>query len=97
MENVAKKNFERIISVGGGAKNKDWLQIQADIFDTDIVTLTADQGPRLGATMLAAVGLNWFDSMDECSQVFVEYADTIKPINENVEIYKRYYEEYRKV
>lgn len=47
--------------------------------------------------MLAAVGLNWFDSMDECSQVFVEYADTIKPINENVEIYKRYYEEYRKV
>lgn len=97
MENVAKKNFERIISVGGGSKNKDWLQIQADIFDTDIVTLTADQGPGLGATMLAAVGLNWFDSMDECSQVFVEYADTIKPIKENVEIYKRYYEEYRKI
>ena len=30
------KQIDRIISIGGGAKNEDWLQIQADVFDAEI-------------------------------------------------------------
>ena len=31
MEEEAKRKFSKIVSVGGGAKNKEWLQMQADI------------------------------------------------------------------
>lgn len=97
MQSTTGKQFSKIISTGGGAKNPDWLQIQADIFNADIVTLATDQGPGLGAAMLAAVGLDWFDSVAECGEVFIEYTEPIKPIKQNVDIYKRYYEEYRKI
>src|SRR5699024_11705090 len=35
------KQVDTIISIGGGAKNEDWLQIQADIFDAKIVRLSS--------------------------------------------------------
>ncbi|MFC2476345.1 MAG: xylulokinase, partial [Catonella sp.] len=45
MSELTAKKFDKILSVGGGSKNKDWLQMQADIFDTEIITLTTEQGP----------------------------------------------------
>ena len=33
------KKIETVVSIGGGAKNKQWLQIQADIFNVEIVKL----------------------------------------------------------
>lgn len=97
MEKVANKQFSKIVSVGGGAHNKTWLQIQADIFGANITTLTADQGPGLGAAMLAAMGLNWFASMEACRDVFVEYTEEITPIAENVQQYEAYYALYQQV
>ncbi|GAE91976.1 xylulose kinase [Gracilibacillus boraciitolerans JCM 21714] len=39
------KQIDTIYSIGGGAKNPDWLQMQADIFDAKIVRLKSEQGP----------------------------------------------------
>lgn len=97
MEEVSGKTFERIVSVGGGAKNKEWLQIQADIFDAEITCLQAEEGPGVGAAMLAASGLGWFDSLDACAETFVHYQGSIKPIKENVEKYQKIYAIYKKV
>lgn len=97
MQKVAQKQFNKIISVGGGSKNPHWLQMQADIFATPIYTLKADEGPGMGAAMIAAVGLGWFDSMTSCNEVFVQYGKVIQPIVENVEKYQLMYAEYRKV
>ncbi|MDR1568196.1 MAG: xylulokinase [Streptococcaceae bacterium] len=96
-EVIAGKKFDKIISVGGGAKSADWLQIQADIFNAKIVILKAEQGPGLGAAMLAAMGLGWFDSYEQCIAAFVEYKDSYSPIPENVKNYQEIYEIYRKV
>lgn len=97
METVANKRFEKIVSVGGGSKNPNWLQIQADIFNTPITTLIADEGPGMGAAMLAAVGLGWYDTMLDCNKAFVDYGSVTQPITENVEKYKKVYEQYRKI
>lgn len=97
METVAHKRFEKIVSVGGGSKNQNWLQIQADIFNTPITTLVADEGPGMGAAMLAAVGLGWYESMLDCNKAFVEYGATTQPIAENVAKYRKLYAEYRKI
>ncbi|SKA09658.1 xylulokinase [Pilibacter termitis] len=96
MENVANKQFSKIVSVGGGAKNKEWLQMQADIFNAKITTLTAEQGPGLGACMLAALGCGWFENVEECVTTFVAYSEEIHPIPENVVKYQQVYELYKK-
>lgn len=97
MEEKAGKSFKRIISVGGGAKNKNWLQIQADIFDATIVTMSTEQGPAMGAAMIAAVGAGWFADLKECASVVVSYKDEIHSIPENVEKYKNSYKKYREI
>lgn len=97
MEEKAGKSFKKIISVGGGAKNKEWLQIQADIFDATIVTMGTEQGPAMGAAMIAAVGAGWFADLKECASVVVSYKDEIHSIPENVEKYKNSYKKYREI
>ena len=97
MSELTEKKFEKILSVGGGSKNKDWLQMQADIFDTEIITLTTEQGPGLGAAMMAAVGAGWFEDLKECAKTFVHYKSGISPVKENVLKYNEAYESYKKV
>ena len=97
MSELTAKKFDKILSVGGGSKNKDWLQMQADIFDTEIITLTTEQGPGLGAAMMAAVGTGWFEDLKECAKTFVHYKSGISPVKENVLKYNEAYESYKKV
>ena len=97
MKKYTGKKFSQIVSVGGGAKNKDWLQMQADIFNTPVITLETEQGPGMGAAMIAAVGAGWYPDFKACSDVFVNYTDEFLPIVENVEKYNQIYEVYRKV
>ena len=91
------KQIDTIVSIGGGAKNKAWLQMQADIFSARIVTLNREQGPALGAAMLAAYGAGLFASLEECANVFTSYKDEYVPNPENVEYYRKLYALYQKV
>lgn len=76
---AAGKTVDTIVSIGGGAKNPVWLQVQADIFRANVVALENEQGPGLGAAMLAAVGCGWFLSLDACGEVFVKQARVYTP------------------
>ena len=62
-----------IVSIGGGAKNTTWLQIQADIFNATITTRTEEQGPAFGAAMLAAMGAQWFESFDAINESWIRF------------------------
>ncbi|GAA0348923.1 xylulokinase [Bacillus horti] len=91
------KKIDHIISIGGGAKNEMWLQIQADIFNATIVKLANEQGPALGAAILAAYGSGLFNSLEECTNTFIKYDKSYDPIPENVEKYERLFLLYKKV
>ncbi len=91
------KTIDSIISIGGGAKNDTWLQMQADIFNTKVERLTSEQGPGMGAAMLAAYGCGWFASLNECANHFIQVAKSYEPIQENVETYKRLFNVYQQV
>lgn len=97
MEEKAEKTFKKIVSVGGGAKNHDWLQMQADIFDATIVTMATEQGPAMGAAMIAAVGTGWFTNLEECAAKVVSYKEEIRSIPENVKKYEACYKKYREI
>ncbi|WP_102272518.1 xylulokinase [Cytobacillus massiliigabonensis] len=91
------KRVDTIISVGGGAKNDSWLQMQADIFNARIVKLKNEQGPSLGAAMLAAYGVGWFPSLNECAKKFIIYTKDFHPQKDQVEQYQSLFEVYQMV
>lgn len=72
--------IKKIISVGGGTKNQQWLQIQADIFGLPITTLETEQGPSLGAAILAVIGCGMCANIDSCIKMFVKYKKVYQPI-----------------
>lgn len=86
-----------IISVGGGARSKEWLQIQANIFNKKVISLQIEEGPSLGAAIIAAVSLNWYNSFEEAINVIVKEKDVYYPKSEAVEAYKKVYSRYRKI
>lgn len=91
------KVITSIVSIGGGAKNEDWLQMQADIFEATIIKLSNEQGCALGAAMLAAYGCGWFESLEACSEVFIHEAKRYEPIAENVQRYRALFDLYQHV
>ncbi|MGM0828889.1 MAG: xylulokinase [Bacillota bacterium] len=91
------KQIETIVSTGGGTKNKDWLQMQADIFNARIVKLSSEQGPGMGAAMLAAYGCGWFDSLKECADEFLKVEKEFIPNADNAEMYKELFNLYQEV
>lgn len=91
------KTIDSIISIGGGAKNETWLQMQADIFNAKVEKLASEQGPGMGAAMLAAYGCGWYPSLKDCAQEFIQTSKTYYPIKENVETYKKLFKIYQQV
>jgi xylulokinase len=91
------KVIDSVISIGGGSKNETWLQIQADIFNAKVIKLASEQGPGLGAAMLAAYGCGWFSSLEECSDHFINVEKTFTPIQENVAKYRELFTIYKDV
>ncbi|MEW8969880.1 MAG: xylulokinase, partial [Mesobacillus sp.] len=91
------KTIDSIISIGGGAKNETWLQMQADIFNAKIEKLASEQGPGMGAAMLAAYGCGWFSSLKDCAKAFIRVSKSYEPIPENVEQYRKLFSIYQDV
>lgn len=91
------KCISEIVSIGGGAKNKNWLQMQSDIFEAQVTTRTEEQGPAYGAAMLAAMGAQWFKDFDEISRAWIKYNDFVSYHNDDVNLYKDLYKIYKTV
>ena len=51
-------------AVGGGARSAIWRQWLAAILDTGLQRLQAEEGPAMGAALLAAVGAGVHDNVD---------------------------------
>jgi xylulokinase len=91
------KSVSRIISIGGGSKNADWLQMQADVFRSVVVPMKNEQGPGMGAAMLAAVGCGWFSSLAECASSFIQYGTPYEPKADNAARYEDLFQVYKEV
>lgn len=89
-------DFDTVVAIGGGAKSPLWLQIQADIFGKKVTTLRNEQGPGLGAAMLAATGLGWFDTVQDAAKSFISFGATYEPIADNVVKYQKVHAAYKK-
>ncbi|MCI2955328.1 xylulokinase [Staphylococcus caprae] len=93
----AGHEINSITSIGGGAKSKFWLQLQADIFNMEVKKLKHEEGPSMGAAMLAAYGLGWYESIEACVASFIKVEEIFKPNKEKHQQYKKYHDIYQRI
>ena len=74
----------QFMCVGGEQKNKEWLQIIADVTGREIKTAEVTIGASYGDAMIAAVGTGHFQSYQELEN-YIEVDKIIKP---NIKIMK---------
>ncbi|MFD1471397.1 xylulokinase [Companilactobacillus mishanensis] len=91
------EKFDTVYSIGGGAKSPLWLQIQANVFNTKVSTIENEQGPGLGAAMIAAVGVKWFSDLHECADKFIKKGKSYWPEPEKADRYKELYKIYSQI
>ncbi|WP_458121277.1 xylulokinase [Paenibacillus sp. Z6-24] len=91
------KTITEVISIGGGARNETWLQMQADIFNARVIRLENEQGPAMGAAMLAAYGSCWFDSLADCAAAFLRTSRSYEPDGERTERYNQLFAIYQEI
>lgn len=79
---------------GGGAKNASWRKIMANVLGIKVDILKTEEGPGLGAAMLAAVACGEYSSVKEAADCIVRVVDTVEPEQELVEKYDVKYRKF---
>lgn len=86
-------SFEKARVIGGGSKNKKWLQMLADIFGIKTTTINTSDGGTLGAIILAMVGDGLYQNVEEACKALVRDTDVYYP---NMELHNLYEEKFKK-
>lgn len=82
--------------VGGGAKNKLWNQIRADVTGLPVVTTSCEEATVLGATLFTMVGVGYARSLDEAKKNIRIKTHLWEP-SLNREKYQVLFEQYEKL
>lgn len=90
-------DISHIRASGGGARSRVWRQIMADIFNREVDTVEANEGPAFGAALLAGVGIGVYGSVEEACEAAVRTADRLLPVAAHVPVYQKYYAVYRRL
>jgi xylulokinase len=88
---------EEIRASGGGAKSSLWRQIQADVFEREVVTVNAAEGPAYGAALLAGVGTGQWSTVEEACAACIKITSQTKPQEAASTVYQHYYPLYREL
>lgn len=84
-------------AAGGGARNRMWLQMKADILGVPVTSLaTADTGTT-GSAMLAGIASGVFRDLPHAAGVMVKEKETFYPRAEMRAAYEPHYQRYKKM
>ncbi|MBQ9827575.1 MAG: hypothetical protein IJM62_02720 [Lachnospiraceae bacterium] len=89
--------IKSLVMTGGAAKSPAWRQIVADLFDMDLRVLEVADAATVAAAILGAVGAGVFKDAREGVDKMIKFSETLHPIPENVEAYKKVYASYKQI
>ena len=89
--------IDRTKICGGGAKSPLWRKIIANVLNVKVDILEKEEGPSLGAAMLAAVGTKRFEDVSEAVDKIVKVVDTIEPDKAIAQRYEYKYNQFKKI
>lgn len=82
---------------GGGAKSPLWCKMIANILNLKVDKIESEEGPALGAAMLAAVGCGVYDSVEKIAEKMVKVVDTIEPDPSIAAKYDEKYAQFKQI
>ena len=82
---------------GGGAKSKLWRKMIANIMNLRLEIVESEEGPALGAAILAAVGCGAYPDVETAASRIVKVIDTVEPQADLVCKYEKKYQIFRKI
>lgn len=87
--------IERVRVNGGGSKSALWVQIIADVLNVSVEKINTNDGPALGAAILASVGCKAYDTVESACNDIIKVTEVKDPNKSNVEKYDLKYQKYR--
>jgi xylulokinase len=81
----------RVVLMGGGAKNRFWVQNKADVLGRELEVVTTPDVTSRGAAMIAGVGVGLFRDFRYAADRFARPSTKVLPNPELTEFYHRLY------
>jgi xylulokinase len=87
---------DRILASGGGARNRQWLQIQSDVLGREIRMTNATEQAATGAALVAGVGIGAFaDIPSTCERMIRVEGSVVRPDPSRMRLYDKGYRIFR--
>ncbi|MCI8526467.1 MAG: xylulokinase [Oscillospiraceae bacterium] len=90
-------DIQRTKICGGGAKSPIWKQMVADVLRMPVESIATEEGPGLGAAMLAAVGCGEYQSVEEIADAMVQVTSVAEPDAKAADRYDAAYARFQKI
>lgn len=85
-----EEKSDHVIPSGGGAQSRLWLQIKANLLNKPFRVPESVELACKGAAMLCAVGMGYFDTLDEATRQQVKFKEEIHPIPDKSALYRNW-------
>ena len=90
-------NISLLNATGGGAKSDKWLQIKADVYDTEINKMGDQEIGCLGLAVICARSLGIYPSYEDCVTNMVRKVKMFFPGGDRAKRYQMLYNLYRQL
>lgn len=97
VEAFSGRNIREYVLTGGGANNKLWSQMVADVSGKQVLHPHSTEATNLGAGMLASVGAGWYKTRNEAAEQMSHTVGGLEPNAENHQRYQELLAIYREV
>lgn len=85
----------KMMACGGGGRSPVWRQMLADLYGCTVKTLEQEEGPALGAAILAGVGCGVYADVETACDSLIREKSSTEPVKEEAEIYGEYHRLYQ--
>lgn len=90
-------SIERTKICGGGAKSPLWKKIIANVLNLKVDVIESEEGPAMGAALLAAVACGEFADVKAAADKVVKVIDTVEPDPKLVSKYEERYQQFKEI
>lgn len=70
---------DQLLATGGGAKSNTWLQILADVLQTELIAPSFEEGAAYGAAILAMVGVGAYPNLEAAFKILPQDNKVVQP------------------
>lgn len=92
IESLAGQSFPELRCIGGGSRNKLWMQIKADVLGKRLLGSRSPDAACLGAALLAGLGTGVYRGLQEISAMDL-WEERVNPSAEEHSFYERAFTE----